>query len=84
MGWRRDMRTVLSNQRLWTHITDDPPPEPLFSYREPNLSDIQALHTDVPRARQNILLGEAIDLYKRRKAWDVAEVKAGECHDCNT
>ena len=40
MGWRRDMRTVLNNQKLWTHITDEPPLEPLFLYRELDLTDI--------------------------------------------
>jgi len=78
MGWRRDMRTVLSNQRLWTHTTDDPPPEPLFSYREPDLTDIQEAYPNITRAQQGNRLREAINLYKQRKAWDAAEVKAGE------
>src|ERR1700752_128409 len=78
MGWRRDMRTVLTNQKLWTHISDDPPPEPLFSYREPDLTHIQDSHPDLTRAQQGVRLRDAINLYKRRRAWDAAEVKAGE------
>ena len=78
MGWRRDMRTVLNNQRLWTHVTDEPPPEPLYPYREPDLTDIRIEYPDEPRAQQNIRLREAINLYKRRQAWDTAEIKAGE------
>jgi len=64
MGWRRDMRTVLNNQKLWTHIIDDPPPEPLFSYREPDLTDIQETHPDLNRVQQGVRLRDAINLYK--------------------
>jgi len=78
MGWRRDMRTVLSNQKLWNHITDDPPPEPLYSYREPDLTDIQETYPDLTRAQQGVRLRDAINLYKQRKAWDAAEVNAGQ------
>ena len=51
MGWRRDMRTVLSNQKLWKHVTDNPPPEALFSYREPDITDIRSLYPDETRAQ---------------------------------
>jgi len=78
MGWRRDMRTILNNQKLWTHVTDDPPPEPLSSYREPDLTDIQTLYPGEPRAQQATRLRQAIHDYKRRKAWDTAEVNAGQ------
>jgi hypothetical protein len=59
MGWRRDMRTVLSNQKLWTHITDDPPPEPLFSYREPDLTDIENTYSSLTRAQHVELVSSA-------------------------
>jgi len=78
MGWRRDMRTVLSNRKLWNHIIDDPPPEPLYSYREPDLTDIQDAYPDLTRAQQTVRLREAIHDYKRRKVWDAAEVNAGQ------
>src|SRR5262249_50184500 len=78
MGWRRDMRTVLNNQKLWNHVSDDPPQEPLFLYREPDLFDIQTEYPNLPRAQQTRRLREAINLYKQRKAWDTAEVEAGK------
>src|SRR5882757_395379 len=78
MGWRRDIRTVLSNQKLWTHITDNPPPEPLFSYREPDLTDIQTTLLGLTRAQQTERLRDAIHDYKRWRAWEAAEVNAGQ------
>src|SRR5882757_2843249 len=78
MGWRRDIRTILSNQKLWTHITDDPPPEPLFSYREPDLTDIQTTLPGLTRAQQTERLRDAIHDYKRWRAWEAAEVNAGQ------
>jgi len=68
MGWRRDLRTYLRQQKLWNHCVEDPPADPLFAYREPDLADIQALYPAETRARQNALLKEAINLYKIRQA----------------
>jgi len=52
MGWRVNIRTVLTNQKAVDTILPTSAPEPLFFIPKPDLTDIQTTLLGLTRAQQ--------------------------------